>query len=478
LKVLRPTLLLVVLLAAAVTAGAQVVPRNCDLDFVNRPGTPANIRTDPATGKRITYLGGGIIAHCIGQGNTLTADSAEYYESEGRLYLVGKVHYTEPRAKVDSHTMTYYQNDDHLHAEGDVVAVQSNGSTLRGPVADYYRSTPQRPLARMFAPSRPTVTLIQKDTSGRGKPPDTAHVVANTITMEGDSLVYASGRVEITRPDLLATGDSAFMDSGRDFARLMREPSVIGKGTRTFTLTGGVIDVYSKDKQVDRVVATPKGHALSKDLELVADSIDLRMLANQLQRAIAWGPSRAHAVSPDREIIADSIDAIMPGQRIREVRALRKAYAESNPDSGVVTTQRDWMSGDTIVAHFDSLVSTDTASKPRIREIIAEGNAKSFYQMKNSKGPQTAPTVNYVVGRIIDIVFENAKVATVTVTDKATGVLIEPAEASAAKPGTVPGSNSKTPATTKPPATTKSPATTKPPTVTKPPDVVKPPVQQ
>jgi lipopolysaccharide export system protein LptA len=462
-----------VLLAAGATAGAQDIPKSCDLELPTGTSTQAIIRTD-ATGNRITYLSRGVIAHCIGQGNTLTADSAEHYESEGRLFLIGHVHYTEPRATVDSRTMTYYQGDNHLHAEGDVVAVQSNGSTLRGPTVDYYRSTPQRPLARMFAPGRPTVTLIQKDTSGRGKPPDTAHVVANTITMEGDSLVYASGRVEITRPDLLATGDSAFMDSGRDFARLMREPSVVGKGTRTFTLTGGVIDVYSKDKQVDRVVATPKGHALSKDLELVADSIDLRMLANQLQRAIAWGQSRAHAVSTDREINADSIDAIMPGQRIREVRALRKAYAESNPDSGIVTTQRDWMRGDTIVAHFDSLVSTDTASKPRIREIIAEGNARSFYQMKNSRGPRTEPTVNYVVGRIIDIVFEKAKVATVTVTDKATGVLIEPAEASATtKPGTGAGQNNKTPGATRPGAATKTPATTKPPAVTKPPPAQK-----
>jgi hypothetical protein len=431
-------------------ARAQNLPRNCDLDFVNKPGNPANIITD-ASGKRITYLGGGIISHCIGQGNTLTADSAEYYEAEGRLYLVGNVHYTEPRAKVDSHTMTYYQNDDHLHAEGDVVAVQSNGSTLRGPVADYYRSTPQRPLTRMFAPGRPTVTLIQKDTSGRGRPPDTAHVIANQIVMEGDSLVYASGRVEITRPDLLATGDSAFMDSGRDFARLMRQPSVKGNGTRAFTLTGGVIDVYSRNRQVERVVATPNGHALSKDLELVADSIDLRMQNNQLERAIAWGKSRAHAVSPEREIIADSIDAIMPGQRIREVRALRKAYAESNPDSGVVSTQRDWMRGDTIVAHFDSLVTADTSSKPKIREIIAEGNARSFYQMKNSKGPQTEPTVNYVVGRIIDIIFEEGKVATVTVIEKATGVLIEPAEtAPAEKPGAAP-QNKKAPPVPKTP---------------------------
>src|SRR5438045_6675388 len=221
------------------------------------------------------------------------------------------------------------------------------------------------------------------------------------------------------------------MDSGHDFARLMRKPSVQGKGTRSFTLTGGVIDVYSRNRQVERVVATPKGHALSQDLELVADSIDLRVQANQLQRAMAWGGGRAHGVSPEREIIADSIDAIMPGQRIREVRALRKAYAESNPDSGVVSRQRDWMSGDTIVAHFDSLATRDTANKPRIREIVAEGNARSFYQMKSSRGPPTQPSVNYVRGRIIDILFEDRKVATVTVTDRATGVMIEPATASA-----------------------------------------------
>src|SRR2546423_12309138 len=224
----------------------------------------------------------------------------------------------------------------------------------------------------------------------------------------------------------------------------MPQPSAEGKGTSSFPLTGGIIDVYSRNRQVERVVAAPKGHAVSQDLELVADSIDLRVQNNQLQRAMSWGKSRAHAVSPDREIIADSIDAIMPGQRIREVRALRNAYAESNPDSGVVSTQRDWMTGDTIVAHFDTLATADTTSKPRIREIVAEGNARSFYQMKSSKGPPGEPSVNYVRGRIIDILFEDRKVATVTVTERATGVMIEPATASAtsATSGT-----SKTPVT-------------------------------
>ncbi|MEO8909323.1 MAG: LptA/OstA family protein [Gemmatimonadaceae bacterium] len=440
-------------LAIARSAQGQDVPRNCDLDYSNKNG-PINSRED-TPGKRTIFLSGGVIAHCIGQGNTLTADSAEYYEADGRLFLVGNVHYTEPRATVTSNTMTFYQNENRLHADGNVVAVMSNGSTLRGPIADYYRTTPQRPLARMVATGRPTITLVQKDTTGRGRPPDTAHVVANQIVMEGDSLVYASRAVQITRPDLLATGDSAFLDSGKDFARLMLNPSVKGIGAHTFTLTGGVVDVFSRNKQVERVVATPTGHALSQDLELVADSIDLRVAGNQLQEAIAWGRSRAHAVSPEREIIADSIDAIMPNQRVKEVRALRKAYAESNPDSGIVSKQRDWMSGDSIIARFDSVPSTDSSSRPQVRQIVALGNARSFYQMKNSKGPQSEPSVNYVRGRIIDIDFENKTVATVTVTGQATGVMIEPAtEASTDKPATAkPGT----------PAQTKSPAPVKPP---------------
>jgi hypothetical protein len=331
---------------------------------------------------------------------------------------------------------------------------------LRGPSADYFRQTPRRALARMFAPGRPVVTLVQKDTTNRGKAPDTAHVVANQIAMEGDSLVYASGRVSITRPDLLATGDSAFLDSGKDFARLMREPSVKGIGTHTFTLTGGVVDVYSRNKQVERVVATPKGHALSQDLELVADSIDLRVAGNKLERAFAWGKTRAHAVSPEREIVADSIDAIMPGQRVREVRALRKAHAESNPDSGIVSTQRDWMSGDTIVAKFDTVATADTSSRPRVRQILAIGDARSFYQMKNSKGPATQPSINYVRGKTIDIEFADRKVATVTVTEQATGVIVEPAEeastekaAPGAQPKTSPAlARPKTPAPVRPPS--------------------------
>lgn len=426
---------------AACSLQAQDLPRNCDLVFTNTPATRLNLVKLP-TGKYNTYSGGGVVAHCNGQNNLLTADSAEYYEEQGMLYLIGRVHYTEPRANVASRTMTYYQGDDHLHAEGDVVGVFSSGSTMHGPTADYYRSVPQRPISRLVAPGRPQLDLVQPDTAGK-KAPGKAHVVANQIVTENDSLVYASGNVEITRPDLLATGDSAFLDNGREFARLMRAPTVQGKGERPFTLTGGVIDLYSKQRQLQRVVATPKGHVLSKELELVADSIDLRMSANQINRAIAFGAGRAHAISPDREIIADSIDAILPGQRVREVHAIGKAFANSVPDTATITSdERDWMMGDSIVAVFDSLPAGDTTSKAKVRSILADGSASSYYQVHSQNAPKNRPGVNYVRGRRITAYFENGKVNTVVVTDKAAGVYIEPvapnAKSSTTKPSPQP----------------------------------------
>ena len=436
-------------LAAALSASsvlAQDLPRNCDLVFTNTPATRLNLVKLP-TGKYNTYSGGGVVAHCNAQNNLLTADSAEYYEDQGLLYLIGNVHYSEPRAKVDANTMTYFQADDHLHAEGNVVGVFSNGSTMHGPLADYYRSTPQRPLARLVAPNRPQLDLVQPDTTGRGRPPDKVHVDANQIVTEGDSLVYASGNVQITRPDLIAKGDSAFLDNGREFARLMRQPSVQGKGERPFTLTGGIIDLYSRQKQLERVIATPKGHVLSKELELVSDSIDLRIASNQIQRAIAFGAGRAHAISPDREMIADSIDAILPGQRVREVHAVGKAYANSVPDTAtIISEERDWMMGDTIVAVFDSVPAGDTTTKSQVRRILATVGARSFYQMHSSNAPKNRPGVNYVRGREITAFFKDGKVNTVVVTDQAAGVYIEPvtpgsktSPSKTPKPKTAPG---------------------------------------
>jgi lipopolysaccharide export system protein LptA len=364
--------------------------------------------------------------HCEGQNNTLIADSAEYYGDQRVLYLIGDVHYTEPRAKVDSDRMTYFQLEDRLRAEGNVNVRTETGTTIRGPVMDYYRETTARPLARTVATGRPQMSVVQR--SSTGAPQEPVDIVANTLVAEGDNLVYASGNVTVTRPDLIAKSDSAFLDGQREFARLMRTPSVESRKGRRFTLTGGTIDLFSRNRQLERVLATPSGHVISEDLELTADSVDLRVTANQLQRVMAWGrKSRAVALSPDRRVTADSIDAIMPSQRLREVRAFGKAYANSIPDTTrIISSERDWMRGETVVAEFDSVAAADTTSRPRPRQIVATGDASSFYQLAGTGNARGAPNLNYVRGRVITVTFADGTVARVDVTDQASGVYLEP----------------------------------------------------
>jgi lipopolysaccharide export system protein LptA len=370
------------------------------------------------------FIGKGVVAQCEGQGNELRADSAEYYPDQQLLFLIGSVRYREPRATVNSDRMTYFQAENRLHAEGNVVAVLSNGSTMRGPVADYFRAVPPRTSPRLVATGRPNLRLLQRDTAGTSQVPTVIN--ATQIVTEGDSLVFASGQVDITRPGLDAKADSAFVDSEAEFARLMRSPQVRSTRDRPFTLTAGVIDLFSRKRQLQRVLATPDGHLLSQDLELVADSIDMRVTDNQLDQLYAWGPKRAHALSPDREIRADSIHAIMDGRTIKEMRALRKAYMNSLPDtSRVVSSERDWMQGDTIVARF-SRASADSSARSVPREVIATGDARSYYQMPGESRTKGPPTINYVRGRVITAAFTEGRLNIVTVTEKAGGVVLEP----------------------------------------------------
>lgn len=444
--------------AAQSSAPPSGVPQpggRCIIDFEGSSGDrTTRINTDKLpSGKYNAYVGGGFIGHCRGEDVTLRSDSAEYYGDQSLLYLIDNVHYVEPRAKVDAQHMTYWMAEEHLRAEGNVYAVLASGTTMRGPVADYYRAAPPiRTIATLVSSGRPQLSLVQRD-SLTGRASDTVHVVAERITTVGDSLVYAGGNVHITRPDLLATGDSAFVDQGIGRARLLLKPSVQARQSRPFTLTGGVIDVFSQNRLVNRVVASPNGHATSQDMQLYADSVDLRVKNNALERAVAWGKTRAHALTPDRDIVADSIDAILPNQRVREIHAVGSAYATSIPDTAIVhTTERDWIRGDTLVATFDSVSKADTGHTPPIKMIVSRTDARALYHIKgadkandraNAKGGDQAARrsgLNYVTGRVIYIAFADRAVQTVTVTDQASGLFLEPYDSTAVdRPGRSPG---------------------------------------
>jgi hypothetical protein len=383
-----------------------------------------NVRA--ANGQYNTFFGGNVLMRCPNRELTLRSDSLEAYGDEGRVFAIGRVRYSEPRLDVDSDYLTYYQRDERIVANGNVFARLPNGSTMRGPHAEYFRAIPTtRPVPRMVAGGRPTFTLIQRDSAGNPSPPMT--VLGNTVTMVGDSLVYAGGSVTVTREEVIARGDSMSLDSEREIVVMMRQPSIEGRRGRPFTLAGEVIEMRARQRELERVLAKGRGKATSQDLTLTSDTIDLRVTDDLLQRAISWGPSRATATSPTQRIVADSIEVVMPAQRVREMRAIRGAVAEGKPDSiRFRADTMDWLRGDTIIARFDTAATRDTTRAARIRELIALGSAKSYYHLAPADTSMRRPAINYVLGREIVVSFRDQQVAQVTVREQAAGVYLEP----------------------------------------------------
>ena len=468
----RRVLSLVVLAALppALSAQGTAAPTGrCQLQFAsNRALTSQRL----PSGQRNAFTGGNVVARCPAQNLVLRSDSLESYGDEGRIVFIGNADYSEPRLKLKARTITYFQRDERVLAVENVRATLPNGSTLRGPQVEFLRAMPGvRPQQSATAIGRPTITLIERDAQGRAQPP--VDVTGTAIHMRGDSIVSAVGQVVVVRPELTATGDSLFANSGTGLLRMMRGPKITGTKGRPFTLVGETIDLLSRQRKLERVVAKNAAEANSEDLALKSDSIDLRIGQDLLQRAIAWGKSRAQATSATQFMVADSIDVRMPSQRIRELHAVRAARAEGLPDTTKIKTlEKDRLTGDTIIARFDSAATTDTSKKPRIRELIAIGNATSYQHLAPRDTSSCRPDINYVRGRVITVTFDTATVSRVDVTEQAGGIyleskrdsLAEPTAACSAVAASAPGTGSTvSPAVTPPPGQGQAPVPARPP---------------
>jgi len=430
------------LLLTAVAVRAQE-PTRCTV-------IPTETRIARTTGVQLpskeynTFIGGGLLIKCPSRGITLMADSAEIYGDEKRNFLIGHVDYDEPRLHLTSDFLTYYTAEERIVASGNVHGKLPSGSTLLGPQVDYKRAVPRiRTRALTLATGRPTVNIVQRDSSGKEQPP--IEVIANTIFMDGDSLIYGAGSVQITRPEVTATGDSAFINTGNERMQLMRQPVVNGTRGRPFRLVGERIELFSRNRKLERVLSLSNAQANSQDLTLRSDTIDLRVHNDSLVHAFAWGPSRAHAVSPTQNMLADSLDVHMPNQRVREVRALRNAFAEGKADSTIHADTTNWLRGDTIVAYFDTLPPVDTSKGPAIHKLISTANAEAFYNLAPQDTSLHRPAINYVKGHEITINFEEQKVTDIAVEGRVAGIYIEPsADTTRTRTNTRPG-NQRTP---------------------------------
>jgi lipopolysaccharide assembly outer membrane protein LptD (OstA) len=232
------------------------------VNFNENPATARLQSLSDGQGRYVSYVGGGAVARCEGVNSRLRADSAEYYQSAGFLVLVGNVAYDEPgRANLTSDRLTYYTGEERVVAEGNVVVRLPSGTTMRGPTAEYLRAVPPiRTTSRLTATARPTVRVVGAGTErrrARGGEPDTSitTIIANTVVDEDETIVYASGSVNIVRADVTADADSATFDQLSESARLIRNARIRGTRGRPFTLTGGVVDLFTRERDLSRVKA-------------------------------------------------------------------------------------------------------------------------------------------------------------------------------------------------------------------------------
>lgn len=398
------------------------VIRGADTTRVTSRATPG--------GGRDTYFGGGVDATCEGQGNRLLADSAEHFVDRGVLYLYDNVRYSEPRVRIRSNRMTYYTVDERLVAEGNVRGVTEKGTRFEGPRMEYLRAKPGfRAAPSWTATGRPFVRMSPEESGAApGAAGDSTDITADRIFSLNDSLVFASGTVILERPDMRATSDSAIVDNPREFVRLLRDPQIVGTGERPFTLDGVEIDAWSQQRELRRVVAAGEAKALSDSLELTADTIDLRLDEQRIQRVFSWG-TRARAQGSGQDIESDSMDIRMPAQRLEELHAVGNAAAFSLPDSTrVVSDERDWIAGDTLLARFETLPRRDEpGERTTMRSVVAQGNARAFYQVPPAGNTRGAPSLSYNRGRTITVQFADGEMQTVTVSEEASGLYLEPA---------------------------------------------------
>lgn len=436
--------------ALALAAPAPLVAQDgkpCVLVFTGvarGPDTTAAKYYTSATGARYTYISGGVDATCEGQGNRLLADSAEHYADRGELILINRVRYSEPRMNMQSDRMVYFTNEERLLATGNVRGKTNTGTRFAGPELEYFRAKPGlRAIPSWRAPGRPFVRMAPSDSSAPRKPvpgepvrSDSVDLTANVVISQNDSLIWAVGNVVIERPDMIAKADSATLDQGTGFARLLKGPSIQGRGERPFTLTGKVIDLWSREQRIERVRSDGEARVLSDSLTLVGDTIDLRISNQQMERVFAWG-GRAKADTPQQQMEADSLDIRMPGQRLQELHALGKAVAYTRVDTlRIQSEERDWITGDTIVALFDSAATGDTTSGARMREVTSSGGARAFYQMAPAGGVRGAPNISYNRGREIIVSFKEGEVTNVAVRDRASGLFLEPIASDTARTST------------------------------------------
>ena len=422
----RWTAALLGLLVPASTVAAQSQRCVFQIDNVDRQGSV--VETPQGTNY---FAGGNVRLSCRGTKITMQSDSVAAYGGNV-IRFIGRVKYRDSTLTMDANRGTYYKSRERWEARGSVTTQNlSTGSTLTGPSLDYLRVVKGvRDTLEMYATGRPKIQYFPTDSAGKATEPYL--IVGDRVRFKGDDRIFAGGKVTVDRSDFASRSDSLRLDTGAgsDGTLIGGRPVLRGLGADSFSITGNRIDLKLDRRDLTYLLAKGNSRAISKEWDLVADTIALDVNDRKLEQTLAWGESlRPAATSPSYAMRADSLALDTPDQRLREVRGFGKAWL-----GGTVyepTKERDWMRGDTIVARFASRDSAGTR-RAVLSRIEARLGAQSYHIEPNRRLP-ARPSINYARGDAITVTMKDGAsggggVDRVDIRGKVDGVQLEAAE--------------------------------------------------
>jgi hypothetical protein len=345
------------------------------------------------------FAGGNVRLSCRGSQITMQSDSVAAYGGN-LVRFIGNVKYRDSTLTMDADYGTYYKAGEKWEARGRVNTRNvKTGSTLAGPALDYFRVVKGvRDTLEMYATGRPRIQYASADSSSRAVEPYV--IVADRVRFKGSDRLWAGGKVTIDRSDFAARGDSLRLDTGKgsDGTLTGSNPVMRGLGRDSFSVAGRRLDLKLDRREVTYITARGAGHAVSKEWDLVADTIGLDLNNRKLEQTLAWGDStRPFANSPSYAMRADSLALDTPAQQLKEVRGFGSAWLGGAIDAP--SKQRDWMRGDTVVAQF---IQRDSAGTRRssLSRIVARKGAQSYHLDSDARHPDR-PSINYSKGDVI-----------------------------------------------------------------------------
>ena len=392
----RFSLVVLVMSGGVIVTPLEAQAGRCVFQITNVDRQGAVVETPQGTNY---FAGGNVKLSCKGSQVTMQSDSVAAYGGTV-VHFIGNVKYRDSTLTMDADKGTYYKNGEKWEARGRVSTNNlRTGSKLNGPALDYYRVVDGvRDTLVMYSTGRPRIEYASADPSA--KPAEPYIIVADRVRLKGNERLWAGGKVTIDRSDFAARGDSLRLDTGKgsDGTLVGGSPIMRGLGRDSFSLTGKRLDLRLSGRELTYVIAKGNGHAVSKEWDLVADTIGLDIKARKLEQTLAWGDStRPYATSPAYAMRADSLALDTPGQQLKEVRGFGTAWLGGTIDPR--TKQRDWMKGDTVVAQFVQRDSAGTRSAALSR-IVARKGAQSFHLDASPRFPDR-PSINYARGDVI-----------------------------------------------------------------------------